>query len=118
MGGSQGGSGTEAGRPARRARRRLPGDGHGRPPRRRARGAIRVAGAPALGRGRPPSSVREALVVLGLRGVRTLAFAQFSRRLVGRWGVVDQLLWELSLATAAGTQLLLEAREPAVADDA
>jgi len=28
------------------------------------------------------------------------------------------LLWELSLATAAGTQLLLEAREPAVADDA
>lgn len=80
--------------------------------------AIQLAGAPALGRVRPPSSLREALVVLGLRGVRNLAFAQFSRRLVVRWGVVDQLLWELSLATAAGTQLLLEAREPAVADDA
>jgi len=80
--------------------------------------AIQLAGAPALGRVRPPSSLREALIVLGLRGIRNLAFAQFSRRLVVRWGEVDQLLWELSLATAAGTQLLLEAREPAVADDA
>ena len=80
--------------------------------------AIQLAGAPALGRARPASSLREALIVLGLRGVRNLAFAQFSRRLVVRWGVVDQLLWELSLATAAGMQLVLQTREPALADDA
>jgi len=80
--------------------------------------AIQLAGAPALGRARPAGSLREALVVLGVRGVRNLAFAQFSRRLVVRWGVIDQLLWELSLAAAAGTQLLLEARAPAAADDA
>lgn len=80
--------------------------------------AIQLASAPALGRARPASSLREALMVLGLRGVRNLAFALFSRRMVIRWGVIDQLLWEQSLATAAGAQLLVEAREPGAGDDA
>jgi len=80
--------------------------------------AIQLTGSAALGRARPAASVREALLVLGLRGIRNLAFAQFTRRLVVRSGVIDELLWEQSLATAAGTQLLLEAREPSVADDA
>jgi len=80
--------------------------------------AIQLASAAALGRARPASSLREALMVLGLRGIRNLAFAQFSRRLVVRWGLIDQLLWELSLAAAAGAQLLLEAQEPTEADDA
>ncbi len=80
--------------------------------------AIQLASAAALGRAKPAASLREALMVLGLRGVRNLAFAQFSRRLVVRWGLIDQLLWEQSLATAAGMQLILEAREPSMADDA
>ncbi|HYR95557.1 MAG TPA: HDOD domain-containing protein [Candidatus Binatus sp.] len=80
--------------------------------------AIQLASAPALGQVRPASTFREALTVLGVRGLRNLAYAQFSRRMVIRSGVIDQLLWEVSLAAAAATQLLLEAREPALADDA
>lgn len=80
--------------------------------------AMQLASAPALGRAHPAASVREALMVLGVRGVRNLAFAQFSRRLVLRWGAIDELLWEQSLATAAGTHVIVEAREPGVADDA
>jgi HD-like signal output (HDOD) protein/DNA-binding response OmpR family regulator len=80
--------------------------------------AIQLASAAALGRARPASSIREALMVLGVRGIRNLAVAQFARRLLARSGVVEQLLWEQSLATAAGAQVVLEMREPAVAEDA
>ena len=48
--------------------------------------AIVLAGAPGLGRARPVSSLREAVMVLGLRGIRNLAIAQFTRRLLVRSG--------------------------------
>jgi HD-like signal output (HDOD) protein len=80
--------------------------------------AMRVASAPALARSRPPRSVKEAVMVLGLRGVRNLAMGQFARSLFARWGTVDQLLWEHALGTAVGMHLLLAGREPSAAEDA
>src|SRR5436305_1141345 len=80
--------------------------------------AIVLAGAPGLGRARPVSSLREAVMVLGLRGIRNLAIAQFPRRLLVRSGVINHLPWERSVATAVGTQLTVETRERAVADEA
>lgn len=79
---------------------------------------VQLASSPVLGRAHAASSLREAVTVLGVRGVRNLAFAQFSRRLLTRSGVIDELLWEQATWTAVACQLVLEARQPAVADDA
>lgn len=79
--------------------------------------ALSVASAPALGRAKPARSLKEALMVLGLRGVRNLAIAQFARSLFTRWNALDELLWEHALGTAAGMQVVLERNEPAVAED-
>lgn len=79
---------------------------------------LKLASAVALGRARPAASLREALMVIGVLGVRNLVFTQFARRLFTRWGPVDRLLWEQSLAAAVGTHLLFERTEPALADDA
>jgi len=45
------------------------------------------------------------------------SFAQFARGLLTKRGPIDQLLWEQSLATAVGTQLVLELSQPALAED-
>jgi HD-like signal output (HDOD) protein/CheY-like chemotaxis protein len=79
--------------------------------------AIQLASSAGLGRARPASSLREALVVIGLRAIRNLAFAQFARGLLTRRGPIDELLWEQSLATAVGTQLVLELSQPGLAED-
>jgi HD-like signal output (HDOD) protein len=79
--------------------------------------AMQVASSPALARAKPPRSVKDALMVLGLRGVRNLAMGQFARSLFVRWDTVDQLLWEHALGAAVGMHLLLERRDPAAAED-
>ncbi len=79
--------------------------------------AMQVASSPALARATPPRSMKEALMVLGLRGVRNLAIGQFARSLFVRWDTVDQLLWEHGLGTAVGMHVLLERRDPAAAED-
>jgi HD-like signal output (HDOD) protein len=79
--------------------------------------AMKVASSPAFARARPPRTVKEALLVLGLRGVRNLAVGQFTRSLFARWDTVDQLLWEHGLGTAVGMQLLLETQDPSAAED-
>lgn len=79
---------------------------------------MQLASSPIMGRLRPPSSLHEALVVIGLRGIRNLAFSQFSRGFQARSGPIDGLLWEQSLATATVAQLLVELLKPALADDA
>ncbi len=79
--------------------------------------AIQIASSPALGRAHVVRSLDEALVVLGQRGVRNLAIAQFGRALFARWTAVDRLLWEHALGTAVAMQALLERREPAAAED-
>jgi len=78
---------------------------------------IELASAAALGRDRAATSLREAVMVLGLRGVRNVAFAQFTCGLAARGGTLDQMLWEQSIAAAAAMQQLLEVRAPALADD-
>jgi HD-like signal output (HDOD) protein/DNA-binding response OmpR family regulator len=78
---------------------------------------IQLTGAVGLHRARPASSMREALLVLGLRGVRNLAVALFARGQLGRRGPIDGLLWEQSLAAAAATQIVLEAMVPTLGDD-
>lgn len=80
--------------------------------------AIRFASVPALGRARPAASVREAVTVVGLQGIRNLAFSMFSRGMVLRQGVIDEYLWEQSLWISTGAQLLIKLLDPQNAEDA
>src|SRR5207244_2581709 len=70
----------------------------------------------ALGPGARVSSLAEALAVLGARRVRNLAFARFARRLLTRGHPVGELLWEQSIGTACGTELVLAAYRAELAD--
>jgi HD-like signal output (HDOD) protein len=79
---------------------------------------IRMASGAGHGRSRSPSTLRDAVIVLGSRRVRNLAVTEFTRSLFARWDVADEFLWEQSLRTAAGAQLVLETCDPKAADDA
>src|SRR5581483_2450837 len=79
--------------------------------------AIQQASTAALGRARAAASIREAIMVLGVRGVRNLAFAQFAYGLFARRSPADDLLCERALGAAAGAQVVLESQDPADAED-
>jgi DNA-binding response OmpR family regulator len=79
---------------------------------------VRAAGSAFVGRAHAPRSPAEAVLVLGVAGVRNLALAQFTAALFKTWGTIEHLLWEQAVGAAVRMRLLVEKHKDGSADDA
>jgi HD-like signal output (HDOD) protein len=66
---------------------------------------LRYANSAWVARRQRAQSVDEALMVVGLAGVRSLVLTQFARSLFSEWGPVEEFLWEHSLGSAIAAAL-------------
>ena len=64
------------------------------------------ANSAAAGRRRPASTLDEALLSVGINGLRSIVLMRFVHSLFRRWGRVEQFLWEHSLSSAIAASLL------------
>lgn len=80
--------------------------------------ALRSASTAALGRARRVETLRDAVMVVGMRGMRNVVVARFARTLLNGEEAVDEMLWEQALGAGVAAQLVAERRVPGSGDDA
>lgn len=79
---------------------------------------LRVSNSPIFGCSKTISSLREAIVIMGLNAIKSIVITYSTKRVFKRKGLLAQLLWEHSVGAAIASNLIARKTKSARPDDA